>query len=100
MTNLLLAASLLLPPELPVLKQKHITQVQSDTRQLLILQGIKTTNNVVFKYPTNVNLTVWHDTKLYISIDNTNWIYLGKNVIQLGLPKSLKSARLKQEIVN
>lgn len=86
-----------LPPEIKI-EKKPQTQVQSDTKQLLIIQRKLKTNYIQFKYPPSVNLSNWHDTRTYVSIDGTNWIFFGKNLIETRIMGPNKLF-YKQEII-
>ena len=44
---------------------------------------------IQFKYPTNVNLKVWHNTVTFISTDMIHWQVLGTNIIETQLTKKV-----------
>ena len=44
---------------------------------------------IQFKYPTNINLKVWHDTVTFISMDMIHWQPLGTNVTVTQLTKKV-----------
>lgn len=44
---------------------------------------------IQFKYPTNIDTKIWHDTVTFISMDMIHWEVLGTNVMVTQLTKKV-----------